>query len=302
MSSIHQVNHPGKEFEITSNPKKQCQQDFYFLNGSTIKGIRLWNRHKHMRKFIEINGKYIDSIQNSTEKASLLRFWGEYEGHSEFELLSPLKNVPYWNNPMAVHRPFFCNQNINNQNTDPYIFGSNFYYAICKKESLKDMDSGDIVLFGSEFGSKPNAIFFLDTLLVLMDSQPSILNNKMYDTIYQESTLKRIGISNCTNGTLPVHPGVKFSDNQQCFSFFPCIPVENKNSVFGRPEINTVKLGLKEPGARTGSKSKKLLPNENTSDIWKNIAEEVIKQGFVLGTHADQLTILKQLPCPQKTF
>lgn len=304
MAAIHQVNHPGKELNISFRNRKKHKLDYYFCQGNITHGVRFWNRcfingkpNSHKRKFIEINGKYVDSLQNSTEKVSLLRFWGEYEGHSEFELLSRLKNVPYWNNPIAVHRPFFFNQNINDQNTDPYIFGNNFYFAICKKASLDNLGNGDIILFGSEFGSKPNVKFYLDTLFVVNDEQESILDNTLYDIIYQESTLKRIGISDCTKGTLPVHTGIKFPDNSEYFSFFPCKQLTDENRSFGRPVIDTVSLGLKRPGARTGSKSRELLPSENIADIWKKIAKEVIKHGFVLGTHADQLKVLNQLPC-----
>ena len=301
MASIHQVNHPGQELNITYKSHKEHSYDYYFFQNSTTKGIRLWNRcfinnkpNSHKRKFIEFKGEYVDSIQNPTEKQGLLRFWGEYEGHSEFELLTPLLNVPYWNNPIAVHRPFFCNQNVNDQNTDPFIFGDNFYYAICKKSNLKKICNGDIILFGSEFGQKGKVKFYLDTLFVVKDSQPSILSNN-YDLIYKESTLKRIGISNCTNGTLPIHIGSKFVHRCNIYSFFPAKVAVNNNG-FGRPIIDTEGLGLQKPGARTGSKSKQLATEESIVDIWNNIGEEVIKKGFVLGTHADQLTILNQLP------
>jgi hypothetical protein len=304
MAAIHQVNHPGQELNILYRTRNSHKFDYFFYSGNNTQGVRLWNRcfingkaNSHKRKFIEINGKYVDSLQNSTEKASLLRFWGEYEGHSEFELLSPLKNVSYWNNPKVVHRPFFCDQNINDQNTDPFVFDNNFYYAICKKASLNNLGNGDIILFGSEFGTEAKVKFYLDTLFVVKDEQKSILDNTLYDIIYEESTLKRIGISDCTKGTMPVHTGIKFPDNNEYFSFFPCKQLTNENRSFGRPVIDTVSLGLKKPGARTGSKSKELLPNENIADIWKNIAGYVIKQGFVLGTHADQLKVLNQLPC-----
>jgi hypothetical protein len=297
MASIHQVNHPGKEFEISHTSKKQSSQDSYFFNGSTVKGIRLWNRNDHYRKFIEINGIYVDSINNAVPKKALLRFWGEYEGHTEFELLNPINNDPYWNNPKAVHRPFYCNQNINNQNTDPFLFGDNFYYAICKKANLKDLCSGDIVLFGSEFGGKLNVKFYLDTLFIIKNSQPSILDDNLYDLDYQESTLKRIGISNCTNGTLPIHTGVCFSDSKKCFSFFPCNSQNSVDNSFGRPIIDTVSLGLRTPGARTGSKSRLLTTEEDINILWKNIAESVLKQGFSLGVKTESLTKLTHLPC-----
>lgn len=260
MASIHQVNHPGRELNISFKSRKRHSLDYYFYSSNNTNGIRLWNRrlingkrNSHKRKFIEINGKFVHSLRNSSEKEAVLRFWGEYEGHTEFELLVKSTKEDYWNNPFAVHRPFFCNQNINDQNTDPFIFGDDFFYAICKKANLINLGAGDIILFGSEFGLNPKVKFYLDTLFVVKDSQPSTLDNTIYDIVYQESTLKRIGISNCTNGILPVHTGIKFSDNQKYYSYFPCKPVSN-NNVFGRPIIDTFRLGLKKPGARTGFK------------------------------------------------
>ncbi len=161
MASIHQVNHPGQEMNISFQSPNSQPQDFYFYINSKIKGVRLWNRcyangrpQSHKRKFMEINGKYVGNIENPEEKNGLLRFWGEYEGYSEFELLEPLNSEPYWNSPCAIHRPFFCKQNINDQNTDPYVFGGNFYYSICKKGNLINLVIGDLILFGSERLSK----------------------------------------------------------------------------------------------------------------------------------------------------
>jgi hypothetical protein len=251
------------------------------------------NRHK--RKFIEHEGRYIDNINSITEKRGMLRFWGEYEGHSKFQLFATLANVPYWNNPYVLHKPFFCNQNINDQNTDPYIFGDNFYYAVCKKADLKNICKDDLILFGSEFGPKGDEKFYLDTLFVVEKEQDSIIHNRLYDNIYQESTLKRIGLSNTTNGTMPIHIGRKYSaKNVQIFSFFPAKKADYLS--FGRPIIDTVSLGLQKPGARTGSKSRKLDINENIEQIWKHIVNSVIVQGFVLGTHANHLPVLTNLP------
>lgn len=303
MAYIHQVNHPGKELKINYKIRLKHLNDYYFFSGSTTEGVRLWNRcykddskpNSHKRKFFEHEGRYVDNLA-STEKSGLLRFWGEYEGHSRFELLNPLPNTPCWNNPCAIHKPFFCTQIINDQNTDPFIFGDNFYYAICKKAQLKNIQSGDLILFGSEFGQKGHVQFYLDMLFVVEREQDSIINNILYNNIYIESTLKRIGISSCTRGTMPIHIGRKYSSQSEIFSFFPAKLTNAKTKAFGRPIIDTKALRLRKPGARTGSKSRKLDSNENVNDIWKKIATCVLKQGFLLGTHANQLTTLRNLP------
>ena len=93
---------------------------------------------------------------------------------------------------------------------------------------------------------------------------------------------------------MPVHIGKKYSSIGNIFSFFPAKSANN--NAFGRPIIDTGKLGLQKPGARTGAKSRKLISSENINDFWEEIAKSVLNQGFVLGTHASQLITLSNLP------
>jgi hypothetical protein len=302
MPSIHQVNHPGRELEIKYRSRIKNIDNYYFLGESHSLGIRLWNRceingkqNSHKRKFIEHRGKYVKDLSDTTEKEASLRFWGEYEGHSEFELTNLPKQEKYWEAPTAIHKPFFCDEKMNDQNTDPFIFGDAFYYAVCKKTKLKDIGLGDIVLFGSEFGRKGSDKFYLDTLFVVDKVQDSILDGDIYDRIYIESTLRRLGVTEKQKGEMPIHVGKKFTSIQNdTFSFFPAVTEESKR--FDRPVIDTEKYNLQKPGARTGAKSRRLKDNESVNIIWREIANDVIDQGFVLGTHANKLPILKCLP------
>jgi len=290
MATIHQINHPGQELIIRYKNCNKYKDDYKFNNNSINEGIRYWNRYDaHKRKFIESYGKYVD---NFVEKSATLYFWGEYEGFSEFELLQWENKGNYWEQPCAIHKPFFFNQKINKQNTDPFIFGDNWYYAICKKNKLKNIQNNDIILFGSEFGSKDNEKFYLDTLFVVKQSLSSIIDKTLYDDIYIESTLTRIGINSCSKGNLPIHTAQNFSNNNSIFSFFPATIDKNSESFGKRPHFDAdfmEKLGLQKPGARTGCKSRKLTESENIIDIWKTISNKVIEQGFVLGTYANKL-------------
>ena len=306
MASIHQVNHPGSELKIVYNNRQRHIDDYHFVNDSSTRGVRLWNRsiingknNSHKRKFIEFNGKYISDLNNLAEKESLLKFWGEQEGYSEFELLNKTKGVNYWDSPYAVHKPFFSYPN-GEQNTDPFIFGDEFYYAVCKKDKLKNLQIGDIVLFGSEFGSKGTTKFYLDTLFVIKDKISTDFSN--FNEIYIESTLKRLDISGICPKVKSVHRGLKFQhikkNSNSIFSFVPC-KLSNKNNIsFGRPIIDTSKYGdyLRKPGAKTGIKSSTIESNETIENLWNKIAKEVLSQGFYLGTHFDNLPILNSLP------
>lgn len=307
MASIHQVNHPGRELQISYNERKKHIDDYYFLQNSCKQGVRLWNRSKineknnsHKRKFFEHKGKYISDLNNLQEQESLLRFWGEYEGYSEFELLNNTSNnAQYWDKPCAVHKPFF-NNNSNTQNTDPYIFGDEFYYAVCKKDKLKNLQSGDIVLFGSEFGKRDSAKFYLDTVFVIKDEIKTDFS--LFDNIYIESTLKKLETQGSCPKVKSVHRGIKFEDknksNNSIFSFVPCKVSNKNNTSFGRPIIDTTKYGdyLKKPGAYTGSKSKSVEENKLIENLWKDITKEVLSQGFYLGTKFDQITTFNTLP------
>ena len=307
MPTIHQVNHPGKELNLTFRSRKRNATNYFFFPDSKNQGIRFWNKcmindkpNSHKRKFIEHEGKFIKNIFNPVQESGLLRFWGEYEGFSKFELLISQQNTPYWDNPYAIHMPFFYKEGIDEQNTDPYIFGDNFYYAICKKSHLKNLKANDLIIFGSEFGKRGFEKFYLDTLLIVQDELPSIADNSIYDEIYLESTLKRIGITETTTGALPINVGRKYNlNNIHTYSFFPA-KIANSNG-FGRPVIDTTLYGLQKPGARTGSKSRELSSGESIQSIWENIATEVIKQGFVLGTHANALSVIDDLNVLNRT-
>lgn len=63
----------------------------------------------------------------------------------------------------------------NRQNTDPFIFGENFNFFICRQRTvngftkLTELKSGDVVLFGT---NKNNCDFVLDTVFVVSDKPP----------------------------------------------------------------------------------------------------------------------------------
>ena len=245
-------------------------------------------RNLHKRKFMEHSGAYVDELNHFQSKKTTLRFWGEYEGHSRFELLEPLDAVPYWENPCALHRPFFCARGMQDQNTDPWVFGEAWYYAICQKARLRNIAPGDLILFGSEFGDG----FYLDTLLVIQDAVAAEWGQ--FEPVYRESTLRHLGVSEHLAGTFPVHRALKHADSASLFSFVPAhIP---ESSLRSRPRIDTVSLGLKKPGARTGALSRPLFPHEQIDHLWNDIATSVLQQGFVLATHIEALTVEEELP------
>jgi hypothetical protein len=300
--SIHQVNHPGKEFGISFRTRMKHTGDFVFFDGSKTEGIRLWNRcfinekpNSHKRKFLEVAGKYVDSLKGTPKECGgTLRFWGEYEGHSEFTLLDPVPKATYWDSPGVLHRPFFCLEKANDQNTDPFVFGDFIYYATCKKKMLDNIAPGDLIIFGSEFGANGDVHFYLDTLIVVGSALPAVISGS-FDRVYIESTLKRIGLSSCAREMPPIHTGRKCAADSSRFSFIPARLSRNERRGFGRPIVNTKKLGLQAPGARTGAKSVPVKSDEEIQRIWQEVAQSVLNQEFMLGTHVDPLPVRKSL-------
>jgi hypothetical protein len=295
MPSIHQVNHPGREQYITYRGHRRHPDEYYFFPGSRTQGVRLWNRtmlggrrNLHKRKFIEHSGAYVEELNHFQSNKNTLRFWGEFEGHSRFELLEAADAVPYWENPCALHRPFFCLQGMQDQNTDPWVFGESWYYAICQKARLRNIEPGDIVLFGSEFGDA----FYMDTLLVIQDSVEA--RWEVFEPAYRESTLLHLGVSEHQKGTFPVHRALKHADSASLFSFVPAHLPESR--LRSRPRIDTIALGLKKPGARTGAFSRQLFPYEQIDLIWNTIATQVLHQGLVLATDFEAPVELAELP------
>ena len=295
MSSIHQVNHPGREQGISYRGHLRHAEDYYFFPDSKTQGVRLWNRtmvgprqNMHKRKFMECAGTYVDALSAFQSKNATLRFWGEYEGHSRFKLLEPLAGVPYWENPCALHHPFFCAQGMQDQNTDPWIFGEHWYYAICQKSRLRNIQAGDLILFGSEFGDG----FYLDTLFVVQERLPS--QWELFAPVYRESTLRHLSVQPQQQGNFPVHVGLKQSDAETLFSFVPAhLPGSMQRN---RPRIDTITLGLKKPGARTGALSRTLQAHESIHAIWETIAASVLAQGMVLATYVEPLPELEVMP------
>ena len=93
-------------------------------------GIRKWNElPSHKRKFLLCKGTYVDKDWKA--KKSLLTFWGEWEAQSYFKSTSLKKGI----SPQFIHKPFLDDSysGLRKNNTDPFVFGDNFWYTNCKQ-------------------------------------------------------------------------------------------------------------------------------------------------------------------------
>ncbi|RFU69506.1 hypothetical protein D0469_09070 [Peribacillus saganii] len=170
-STFVQFMHPGGEH------KPQNGEDIF-----------AWNKNDHKRKFLKNPGKYITGLDNSEVKNAELMFWGEWEAQSK--VLQKLDGV---NGPNYLHEPFYEKPTnyTGKQNTDPFIFGDNFYYTCCRQYRrssngklsptlLTRLQFGSLILFGSCVQNE----FVLDTVFVV-DRNPIQHNADTIDEVVE---------------------------------------------------------------------------------------------------------------------
>jgi hypothetical protein len=283
---IIQLNHPGKQ-----KPYKLGNGYRYIGN----KLIREWNNDNgHYRKFIKSYGYYIDGLDDSNTRSSDLLFWGEWEGNSFFY---PLSNNNQKIFPNGIHIPFHSTIIRGIQNTDPYIFGDDFKYCICKQRGcLLNLGRDDLIIFGTTMPTLNK--FYIDTVYVVKDSVPSkyiqSTSGSTYSQVYKEETLEQLH----EYLKAPVRPSNNriyhsktWWDDSEYFSFVPCKDV-SYNGGFERFYIDlnhtVIKFSLITQGVSYIKHS--LSPKQ----FWIEIVKEAISQGFKLGIRFEEPKTLNQ--------
>jgi hypothetical protein len=265
-------------------------------------GIK-WNDGSHKRKFMAINGKYV-SKKLEAVKTDNLCFWGEWEAPAKL-----IKSINTSNDklPKNIFSPFYTPE-IGRVNTDPFVFGNEFYYMICKQAhypSLREIPIGSIILFGSNKKKK----FVLDTLFVVKDYEEYDIQDiyslsKKYNDIFFNVSLKpltenlkyaekkEIKESSC-GMCIPIkgddvddykptkelkkykiYKAVMFDEKEQfngMYSFAPCIAGERGKGGFGRPEIELPNVISNEQ-----NQGIKISKTDSIKMYWENIKDQVL--------------------------
>lgn len=277
--STVQLNHPGAE--------KSFKLDRGYSQHEG-KLIREWNGDKnHYRKFIHHQGCYVTEIGGVPKYDDIL-FWGEWEANSYFQPINK-------SNPNGIHQPFHSLHIRNHQNTDPYIFGDNFLYSICKQRGkLNQLEKGSVLLFGSSFKDG----FLLDTVFVVgsFESAHDVASNKAinYSRKYFEVTLERLGndyIYPNPDSKLRLYRGLMYAENHEFFSYTPCRKYNNvTNKGFARVILPYEEIGgVMFSNNPTGIKILNSGRLESYA-IWQAITQEVLNQGFSLGCKINEPT------------
>lgn len=269
-----QLNHPGKEkpFKIGKG---------YQNSSGTI--LREWNRDRtHYRKFLRNEGQYVSLIGGTKQYGDLL-FWGEWEGETEF------KSLPKGSAANGIHlpRPTPPTPRLRNvlQNTDPYVFGDSFRYAICKQRGrMCNLGPGSVVLFGSTYRHG----FALDTVFVVNNAVPSahvMASPHVFGKTYQEQTLDRItGDYSKPGNKYQLYSGQAYDGSTAPFSYSPCRTYNTENAKGFPRVILPHSFGRSWGFSSYPSGIKYLAQTEQSSlSIWNDVTQEVLKQGYALG-------------------
>ncbi|MCL2277397.1 MAG: hypothetical protein FWC21_05805 [Treponema sp.] len=222
MPSIIQFFHPGQEHRYDKKYR------------DTKPLLKDWNSSDHRRKFLLNEGTY---IKNDKKHEGKLLFWGEWEPLSRVELIKPENqsySPPYGVNPNYLHIPFlppidqlrkYHDKGIY-QNTDPFIFGNCFIYAICrqKNQSLQELEEGSLIIFGS----KVNHRFVIDTVFVIKSKHKyhslddvKKMNLGIYPEIATKFIIDKNNQINYPNGLI-LYKGATFDDQVNgMYSFLP---------------------------------------------------------------------------------
>lgn len=230
-------NHPGVE------PPARALRD----------GWCAWNTGRsHTRKFIYADARLAipvgeDGRWMRRQASQSIGFWGEWEAPTT--VTSLVGREPGL--PTQLHRLVRPGKPPPRaQNTDPWVFGSQMRYAICRQESqptLRALGDGDVIFFGSVRKGEAGLDFMLDTAFVVAERFPyamsrrgcEIADEAAIDQFYVETSLMR-GNASVEFGHRVLYNGRMLDRLTTApFSFVPCGPFRaTQITGFARPCIN----------------------------------------------------------------
>lgn len=328
-----QFTHPGAEHVI---PKKyNVKKDFLYP----------WNYLYHKRKFIETTAHYINQYDEILNDKIL--FWGEWEPESLARVITPapangtdfphnIHNPLFITNPKGkvLAKPYIINKKgdiIIRQNTDPFVFGKNFYYSICQQGKsngqIKNLANGSIILFGSKRGGSTNPYFALDTVFVVADNRkfttknykkdlkgfvpneyPEIMGIDLWEDAFKDNNnFKRICCCKpCNPNGNPIqytcYQGASyFHPIEGMYSFVPCVLSKTNPLGFERiklteADFNNIGITIPKKGIfnnKLNQHFKITITNiQDNKKIWDKLREIVHQQNCLEGVQIDYRHII----------
>jgi hypothetical protein len=261
-------------------------------------GFKDWNRNKHKRKFLRCKGRRF-----GMDVEEPLHFWAEWEPESKAlpDIAKPIKDEPQF-----IYEPYYVRPNSYTglQNTDPFVFGKNFFYTGCQQYTtrwptqLRYLERGSVILFGSCVNRQS---FALDTVFVVdhwIDHTASSFKSRLQNRVpreYMEVTLLPWYSNDCKkdscrapdrNRSWRLYFGAT-SDNpvQGMFSFFPCQPAQMPPHGFARPTISI--SGVVTDKLSQGKRLNAGLDLQIAKEHFSYVRTQVESAGLSLGVYAE---------------
>ena len=279
-----QLNHPGVEKKHAYRNKFVEGKGYYKIGNQLI---REWNNDdSHYRKLLRQTGTYVEKTKAYKTKNDTLVFWGEWEGYSKFYPLAA-------GCAKGIHEPFHSIIGRGCQNTDPYVFGDYFKYAICRQNGvMTELDKDSLILFGTT----TNNGFLLDSVFVVKtwETAESVSTNNAinYSQTYKEKTLEQLG-----GLYLGKNPSLKnkiyhsrtwwYDENKDFFSYVPCKINNDKGIKKALIPFETANSNIKMSKQKIGHLYNHF-SDFTAQEVWKYITDIVLKQGFYLGIRFDE--------------
>ncbi len=294
---IIQLMHPG-----TEHTKDENIED-------TNLGLKYWNTDNHKRKFIRSNGMFVD--KNNKLYNSVLDFWGEWEPES-IVLDSDKKKCNYTcQYPQYIHYPLYIppeirkrNKSLNNiniQNTDPFVFGDRFYYTCCMQKKISQLGGikqGSVIIFASRVGSAEKYKLLIDTVFVVKDAfslsdKEKVKEIKQKNPIFYHTVIELLNSrqghksGGCTKKSdndyfdFRIFVGASYEDSNgtEPYCFFPC-KCSDENKGYERFESKNHMFAKLPQGFG-------YIKNISSTNLWNQIKDECIKENYNLGIKAE---------------
>ena len=261
---------------------------------------RSWNVEMHRRKFLRQPGRSLSAL-DAQPAASDLVFWGEYEPPTRL-VKSYAEPVP--DGPRFLFAPAptaFHPHDPPLMNTDPFVYGEQFFYSICKQNNkrgptaMQRLARGSVILFGS---GQHRSQFVMDTVFVVADYVDWNLTNYrenlrgVVPPEYFHSTLEPIAYEMQVRDLSPsqtfrLYIGATVEKPYEgMFSFFPGLPAETgAEQGFARPVLR--RAGIITDNLTQGQRLNPQPDVAAVKALWNDVARQVLNQGLQLGVQAD---------------
>ena len=286
-----QFSHPGGE-----------HKEGKIINGTNLY-FKEWNKGKHQRKYVRQIGDYINCSGERIENQPI-DFWCEWEAESIVKKAVG-KECSYNNQfPENIHYPIFIpkTERVNNvlkfenenydlksgENTDPFVFGDEFYFTCCKENVKKKLDKGSLILFGSTV-IKGGKRFMIDTVFVVRDIYEcgsAEYRNLSKNKIFKETVLDLLGNSCSESDDDTILVGATYDKpHNGMYGFFPCHQSTDKDSFERLIVDKDVHMNITDYVQNI----RNIVINDETEikKVWDNIVNCCIERGYFLGIKAE---------------